>query len=291
MHGKHLQRLQNNIFKGVQYETLHKEGVTQNNICADTIDIIADVAKQHESNLLWHNHKAGLIPCGATTIVVDRHGNITPSAMRHGRSRSKKCLTKRGVPWSKVCCSEHLQTALHGHLDDDGIHKWEIVNSTNVKGVAGELIELEGNVHGNVFFSNPSNEQLRMHACRHCGAYLFKDETSFCCNKGKNILPNHHFSFWLQPHCTEDMPEQAKMYFGQCNGKLMQQHPRLCNNSLSFTMLKHDSIHGTAHELNPEYYPWMVSIQGRTYHTYLNTPQPYNNSEKPDKRLNNNIGW
>jgi hypothetical protein len=273
----------------VAYAELRINGEMHHATTRNIIDVIQDVAEQHESHLLWHSNTYGLVPQGARTIAVDSDGRIART-FEHGTTRSRKALRIEEVTFSKVCCSEHLKTAMGVYASQDYVHTLAVKNPDQVNGVAGEHIILEGDL----CFANPANQQFKMRACRHCGAYLFKTESAFCCNNGKNTLHSHHFQFWSQLHrttCPAGVDPKHKAYFEQCGQKVMKHHSRLCNNTLAFTMLKHESIHGTAHELDPQYYPWMMSIQGRTYHTYLSTPQPYNNVDKPQKRLNNNIGW
>jgi hypothetical protein len=287
--------LQATSFKNVMYSELHLDGELQQDVRVDIYDIIADVAKQHHQHKLWHGSAKGLVAAGSTEITVSANGMVTGRQM--DQSRCSQSLADFNndqmckATWAKVCCSEHMSTGLHkcGAIPNM-LHRWRITNPNAVQGTAGEIIELEGNI----FFSNPVNREEQLCACRHCGAFLFKHEETFCCNGGKNVLPDHHFDFWLQDfeaHQQAPVPADHQAYFLQCSNPTAQKHSRLCNNSLAFTMLKHDSTHGTGRELTPEYYPWMVSIQGRVYHTYLNTPQPYNNLTKPNKRLNNNIGW
>jgi hypothetical protein len=282
--------LQEQTFRNVEYSSLRIGGQLRENTKEHTINVIADVAKQHESQLLWQTGGLGLVPKHASFIVVDCDGHLTPSLLCNGTQRSKRELQRMGATFSKIECSEHLNMRRAMLNDEQHMHEWAIKEPDTVKGTAGEVITLECDLH----FTNPLNAEPQLRACRHCGAFLFHTETSFCCNNGKNVLPNHHFEYWQQPHALtypQGVGQEHQDFFDECKTKFMKDHSRLCNNSLAFTMLKRSSSHGTAHELDPQYYPWMVSIQGRTYHTYLNTPQPYNNPDKPDKRLNNNIGW
>jgi hypothetical protein len=235
---------------------------------------IQDVAMQNPKHLLFHECPS-LIACGASTVLVNKNGQVTMPPTRGVRDNTS---TTNLLTWAPVECAEHLKSWMQPLNMDCAL----IGIESNVDGVSGETIYLANGF----FFTNPSNNQFKMKCCRHCHAPLYKGEDPYCCNKGKTVLPAGHFEFWKQqfPPFNTNATNATQQFFEACNTNTLRQHPRLCNNTLAFAMLKHDSIHGTGRVLTPEFHPWMISIQGRTYHTMLNSAQPH-------PKLNNNISW
>jgi hypothetical protein len=256
------------------------------NVQTTVTDIIHDVATSHARHTLFYECPPVFIR-GVQQVLVNQHGQVAmPTlASNNGGACHQRALELEHVSrvrhqliWTTVECTEHLQTVMQQRQRD-----WSLMRinpSCRVGGSVGELIVLDT---GHMF-ENPANRHYSMKACRHCKAPLFKGEDSFCCNKGREILHDGHFEFWEKQYTPNSCSSVEKQFFEACNSKTLRNNPRLVNNTLAFAMMKHDSIHGTGRTLRPDYHPWMVSIQGRTYHTMLNSAQPHST-------LNNNISW